>query len=66
MSIIKTDMFIGVFLIIIGTLLLLYAIMTRKKYQLFSYESLTIHEFGLSILLIIIGVGYLCSALGLT
>jgi len=61
----ESDMFTGLSLVIVGTLLLLYAIKTRKKYKLFSADSMTIHEFGLSILLIIIGTYYLCLALGL-
>lgn len=59
-------MFKGLFLVIAGTLLLLYAIKTRNKYKLFSYDFYwTIHKFCFSVLLIIIGTAYLCSAFGL-
>lgn len=59
-------MFKGLFLVIAGTLLLLYAIKTRNKYKLFSYDYFwTINKFCFSVLLIIIGTAYLCSYFGL-
>ncbi len=62
----ESDMFVGLFLTIGGGLLLLYAIKTRNKYKLFTYGfDWTIDKFGLSILLIIIGIGYICSYFGL-
>ncbi len=62
----ESDIFVGLLLTISGGLLLLYAIKTRNKYKLFTYGfDRTIDKFGLSILLIIVGIGYICSYFGL-